>query len=202
MIVLNNTHFIAEGVYQKCYYHPQNNDLCIKISKQNIETSRLSYEIDYCEKISKKNIKTKDHQFFSKYHGSVDTNLGKGYVFDLIKDENTQNISKTLEHYLLNPTTGISDLDLKQSFDDLIRLMGKYKVIANDIRAKNICCKILNDGSIQMIHIDGLGHRDFIPIVNWFSYFAKKKIHRRLVKFEMIDLDIHRSYLKKLYNLT
>ncbi|GAA3658182.1 YrbL family protein [Flavivirga jejuensis] len=199
MIKILDEHFIAEGTYQKCYRHPSNQNLCIKISKQNIEISRLAYEIKYCEKISKKKIKKKDYQFFSIFHGTVETNLGKGYVFDLIKDETNQEISKTLEYYLLNPNPAISDQTLKIAFERLIQLMAKYKIIANDIRAKNICCKILKNKTIELIHIDGLGHRDFIPLVNWFSYFAKKKIERRLLRFDLYDLDVHRNYLKSFY---
>ena len=199
MIKIGNEHFIAEGEYQKCYRHPSNQNLCVKISKKNIETSRLAYEIKYCKKISKIKIKKKDYHFFSTFHGTVETNLGKGYVFDLIKDETNQEISKTLEYYLLNQSAIISDQMLKVSFERLIQLMGKYKIIANDIRAKNICCKILEDNTIELIHIDGLGHRDFIPLVNWFSYFAKKKIERRLLRFDLHDLDVQRDYLISLY---
>lgn len=138
-------------------------------------------------------------QVFSKYHGTIKTNLGIGYVFDLIKDETNGEVSKTLEYYLLNPTDGISDKMLKDEFNRLIQMMIKYKVIANDIRSKNICCKILKDGAIQLIHIDGVGHRDFIPLVNWSSFLAKKKIERRLIRFNLHDLDIQRDYLRELY---
>ena len=201
MIKIESKHLVAEGVYQKCYRHPSDHNLCIKTSKQNIETSRVAYEVKYCEKISKKRIKKGDYQFFSKFHGTVETNLGDGYVFDLIKDETTQEISKTLEYYLLYPDPEISDETLKIAYERLIQLMVKYKIIANDIRSKNICCKILEDKTIELIHVDGLGHRDFLPLVDWFSYFAKKKIERRLVKFHLHDLDVQRDYLKTLYKL-
>lgn len=198
MIEIKNEYFIAEGIFQKCYKHPSNHDLCIKISKVNIETTRLANEIKYCKKISKKTIKKNNYQFFSKFHGTVETNLGVGYIFDLIKDETTQDISKTLEYYLLHQDPEISDEMLNTGFDRLVQLMVDYKVIANDIRAKNICCRILKDKTIELIHIDGLGHRDFIPLVNWSSYFAKKKIERRLLKYSLHDLDVQRNYLKSL----
>lgn len=199
-IKIKNDDFIAEGVYQKCYKHPDNDDLCVKISKQNIEETRVSYEINYWKKISKKKIKKNDYQFFSKYHGTIETNLGTGHVFDLIKNETTNETSKTLAYYLLNPTQEISDELLKAEFKKLIQFMVKYKVIANDIRAKNICCKILKNKTIQLIHVDGVGHRDFIPLVDWFSCLAKKKIERRLIKFNLHDLDIHRNHLKEMNN--
>ncbi len=198
MITIEDEHFMAEGVYQKCYRHPDNDALCIKISKQNLETSRLLYEINYFKKISKKNWKRFEYPFFTKYHGEVETNLGTGFVYDLITDETTGEISKTMEYYILNPTPKISDEILRDGFDRLVRMMIKHRVIANDIRSKNICCKILKDDSIQMIIIDGVGHRDFIPIVEWSSFFAKKKIMRRLIKHDLHSIEAQRTHLENL----
>lgn len=198
MIEIKDKHFIAEGVYQKCYLHPENENLCIKISKQELSTSRLLYEINYFKKISKKNWKKFDYPFFTKYHGQVDTNLGTGFVYDFITDETTGEISKTMEHYLLNPDPKVTDDMLRNAFERLKGLMIKHRVIANDIRSKNICCKILKDESIQMIIVDGVGHRDFIPIVEWSSFFAKKKIERRLIKHDLHDIEVQRTFLKSL----
>ncbi len=200
MLEIKDKHFLAQGVYQKCYVHPKNQNLCVKISKLDLDTSRLLYEIKYFEKISKKNWNKFEYPFFSKYHGKVQTNLGSGFVFDLIKDETTGEISKTMEYYLLNEDLKVTDDMLQKGFDKLIKLMIKHRVIANDIRSKNICCKILHDNSIQMIIVDGVGHRDFIPLVQWFKYFSKKKINRRLIKHHLHDLEIQRKYLIDLQN--
>ncbi|WP_033958124.1 YrbL family protein [Psychroserpens jangbogonensis] len=197
MIEIKDNHFIAEGVYQKCYIHPENKNLCIKVSKQELSTSRLLYEINYFKKISKKNWKKFDYPFFTKYYGQVDTNLGTGFVYDYITDETTGEISKTMEYYLLNPDPKITNDMLRNAFEHLKRLMIKHRIIASDIRSKNICCKILKDQSIQMIIVDGVGHRDFIPIVDWSSYFAKKKIERRLIKHDLHNLEAQREFLKK-----
>jgi len=198
MIEVKDKHFIAEGVYQMCYIHPENEKLCIKFSKQELSTSRLLYEINYFKKISKKNWKRFEYPFFTKYHGEIETNFGTGYVYDFITDETTGTISKTMEHYLLHPDPKVTDDMLRKAFERLKRLMIKHRVIANDIRSKNICCKILKDGSIQMIIVDGVGHRDFIPIVEWSSYFAKKKIERRLIKHDLHDIEAQRAFLKSL----
>ena len=198
MIELNDSHFMAEGVYQKCYRHPDEANLCVKISKQDLETSRLLYEINYFKKISKKNWKRFEYPFFTKYHGEIETNLGTGFVYDLVTDETTGEISKSMEYYLLYPHPLLPDDVLQKAFDRLIKMMIKHRVIANDIRSKNICCKIMKDNSIQMIMVDGVGHRDFIPIVEYSSFFAKKKILRRLVKHDLHDLEVQREFLKNL----
>jgi len=196
MINIANEHFIGEGTFQKCYKHPNNKDLCIKISKDNIKDTRLGNELKYHKRISKKKIKKKDYYFFTKYYGEIETNLGTGYVFDLVKDEITNTPSKTLGHYIFNPIPEISNELLNTEFKKLIQFMIKYKVVANDIGAKNICCRILKNKTVELILVDGLGHRNFIPLVDWSSYFAKKKIERRLRKIDFTNLDLNGNHLK------
>ncbi len=198
MVNIQENDFIAEGLYQKCYRHPKNTNLCVKIEKKDIKQPRLENEINYSIKVSKKKWAKFEYPFYSKCYGAIETNLGKGYVFDLITDEDTHQVSKTMNYYLLNSNHQITDLELQTAFDKLISLMAKHRIIANDLWSTNICCKILKDKSIQLIIIDGLGHRDFLPLVDWFSFFAKKKINRRIIKHGLTDMDTQRKkYLKQ-----
>lgn len=200
MTIICKENFLAEGTYQECYIHPSNKNLCIKIDKAPDQITRLSNEINYIKRISKKKIKDTDYIFFSRYKGQIETNLGKGYVYELIRDEQTQEVSKTLYYYLwLMEDNPIDNNKLDTAYSLLIDLMIKYKIVANDIRLKNICCKILSDNTIQLIHIDGLGHRDFLPLVDWFSFFTKKKVKRRLIRFDLQNLDIQRNLIKAKY---
>ena len=47
----------------------------------------------------KKYRKRYDYPFYATYHGVIETNFGIGHVYDLIRDETTQNRSLTLSHY-------------------------------------------------------------------------------------------------------
>ena len=197
MIELKESDFIAEGKYQKCYKHPLDKNLCVKISKYNVTETRLASELNYSKKISQRDSSKFDYPFFSHYYGEKTTNFGTGYVHQLIRDETTSKISKTLEYYLLTTNCILSDEILSIAFERLKLQMIKHKVIANNIRSKNICCKILKDNSVQLILVDGLGHRDFLPLVDWFSFFAKKKIERHLLKWKLHDIKEQREYLKQ-----
>lgn len=198
MLYLPNTHFIAEGYNQFCYQYPANKNWCVKVEKSNAESSkRLSNEINHYRRISKKDFTKFKYPFFSKLVKEIDTNLGKGYVFDLIRDETTGNVSKTYYQYLMYPHDNVTDNMLSNAYNNLIYLMGKHKIIANDIRAKNICCKIKTDKSIEMVLIDGIGHRDFLPLVDYFSFFAKKKIARRLTYHSLESVESQRSFFLK-----
>lgn len=196
MIHIKTEDYIAEGEIRKCYYHPSDTSLCIKIPKPEVTQKYVDKELIYFHKISKK--KNFDYPFFSDYKGSTNTNLGIGYLFDLIRDETTNNVSLTLRHYLENKLNNVTDDMLKTALLKLKQQMIAHKIFTRDLRPRNICCKILHDGSLQMIIIDGIGHRDFFPLADYFKYFAKSKVERAFEKFELFDFKKQRNMFKEL----
>ncbi len=198
MIILKDEHYIAEGLIRKCYYHPNDNNLCIKIGKKGVDNYVLYKEIKYFQRIRNKDISKFDYPFYSKYFGEIETDKGVGFVYELIKDEKNQKISLTLGNYLEMASSPISDTIFTEALNRLKEQMIKHKIFVSDLRARNLCCKILDNNSIELIIIDGLGHRDFFPFADYFSYFAKKKVERRFVKSSFVTLDEQRNLLKSL----
>lgn len=198
MINLKEAHYISEGLARKVYYHPENQNLCIKIGKPEIEENHLYKEIKYYKRISHKNASKFEYQFYSNYYGEVDTNLGIGFVYDLIKDETSHNISLTLRHYLEMKNAPISDETLLSELSRLKNQMIKNKIFVADLKSRNICCKLYENGTVRMIIVDGLGHRDFFPFGDYSSYFAQKKVERRFKKAHLNSLEEQRAYIKRL----
>lgn len=198
MIHIKDEHYISEGLARQVYFHPENHDLCIKIGKPEVEVDHLYKEIKYYQKIKNKPNSKFEYPFYAKYHGEVETNLGTGFVYDLVKDESTQNISLTLRHYLEMEDSPISDETFMIELERLKQQMIVHKVFVADLRARNICCKIFKDNSVRLIVIDGIGHRDFFPLADYFSYYAKQKVERRFLKAHLNSLDDQRAYIKRL----
>ena len=99
MIFIDKENYISEGKTRICYEHPDNKDLCIKVMKPaHKDAEFLIKEIQYYKKIQEKN-KNYALTFFANYYGTIDTNLGLGYLFDLIRDHNGK-ISLPLKSYL------------------------------------------------------------------------------------------------------
>jgi len=197
MIIIKEEDFIGEGGFQKCYAHPNDKNFCIKVITKDINTTRLGYEIKYIKKISKRSFNKIEYPFFSKYYKKIETNIGTGYIYDLVRDEDTGEVSKTMADYLLDETPKFSDETLQQAFDKLLTLMIKHRVIANDLYSNNICCKVLKNGTIEMILIDGLGHKDLIPFAEWFRFLTKQKVERRVLRDHLKDFTKQREMLIK-----
>ncbi len=193
MIEIEEKHYIGQGKLQKCYIHPDNDNLCLKIKiNEQYENPRVNREVKYYKKIQKKHISA---PFFAKYYGEVNTNLGVAHIYDLIKDETTNNVSLTMDDYLKMGNSPFSDELFISKLEKLKKLMIKHKIIVRDLMGKNICCKVLKNKSVELIIIDGVGHRDFIPLVEWIHFFTNRKINKIFYKNKLNSMDDHRDWL-------
>lgn len=195
MIQIEEKHYIGRGISQYCYIHPDNDNICLKIRrkrKKNPNDPRIDREIRYYKKIQKKT----NLPFIAKYHGQKITNLGSASSFDLIKDETTNTVSLPLSDYLKMDNSPFSDDLFISELEKLKRKLIKHKIIVRDLKANNICCKVLKDNSIELIVIDGVGHRDFFPLVEWFSVFTKRKMDKIFFTRKLYSMDEHRSWLR------
>jgi len=196
MIELKEAHYISQGGFQKCYFHPENEALCIKVKKnEDHEDARVDRELNYYKKIQKKK---NPLRFLAKYHGEINTNLGLGYVFDLIRDETSKLVSLTLYDYLKMETSPFSDTDFLQELNKIKKELIENKIVARDIKAKNLCCRIAKDNSLELVLIDGIGHRDFIPVVDWLTFFSRKKTNRIFHKKKLNSIRDQRQFLESL----
>lgn len=85
-IEINDSDIIGSGVTRHCYRHPLEKGLCIKIMKPDTDEDDINereyryYQLLYSRKASFEHI--------PHCYGYVDTNKGKGLVFDLIGENN------------------------------------------------------------------------------------------------------------------
>lgn len=103
-----------------------------------------------------------------------------------------------LRDYLEMPSSPISDNLIVSALERLKNKMTTHKVFVGDLRARNLCCKILKNNTTQLIVIDGIGYRDFFPFADYFSYFVKRKVERRFLKANLHSLEAQRKLLKQL----
>lgn len=178
MIFISKTHYIAEGMMRKCYIHPSNKNLCIKIIKPSGDhTLFLKREEKYYKKIQKK-AERHSLSFFAKYHGTINTNLGKGYVYELVKNADNS-LSQSIEHYIKTQSSQFSDEVLQLAINNLTYMMVKYKIFSMDLEAQNLLCRIDNNNNIEIVIIDGMGYNEFLPLVDYSNFFARKKVKRK-----------------------
>lgn len=172
-LLLSPQLFVAEGTDRKCYRHPDKTEYCIKVLHPEVGPGRFWREVKYYSRLRQRGIEFKH---LSAFRGLVDTNLGKGAMFDLVLDDDGQ-ISRSLHHYLgqhdrrFDVWVGDEIERLKQDFYD-------QWIAIHDLNPTNILVKRLGFDEFRMVVIDGVGHNHFIPLASYSPAYARKKLVR------------------------
>ena len=180
MLTLASSSLIGRGLRRECYFHPEDENKCIKIvvAGDHKETVR---EQSYYRLLEKRNISWK---MLARFYGNIETNRGEGAVFELIRDH-TGEVSKTLEHYFsANNETDLNYQDLSRALPLLKQHLLKWKIVTMSLKPQNIVYQKINPTQGKLVVIDNIGNSDFIPICNYLDSFATRKIRRKWQRFE------------------
>lgn len=180
IIQLDDSLLYGQGSHKKCFLHPHNKNLCIKIAYNEGGQKDLIREINYIDVLKRRH---KDYSILPKYFGKVNTNLGTGYVFEIIRDYNNDR-TQTLEDF-------ITDLNLfSQNYSLIVRLLKelKEKLYKNEIITmvlfpENILFQKTDENNYRVRIVNDMGSAVLIPLEYHFKYFAHTKILRRWKMF-------------------
>ena len=194
MINLTEGLFVGKGCHRKTYINPENPETVIKILYNNSKDAeiQLKRELDHNLCLQKKH---KDLQGIAKYFGTIATDMGKGYVFECVRDFDTNDISESLEGYIKRGAF-IEDNGelLYKALRKLKDNMLKYGIIPMEMYPYNILCRKNKEGtSFECIIIDDIGTAVLIPIEYWFTFAANNRINRRWKRFlnHVVGLNNH-----------
>ena len=187
MLTLSPELYIGRGYHRECYIHPSQPDRCVKVVV-NGDDSETKREVSYYHKLIKRNI---DWKMLPRLHDQIETNKGKGTVFDLILDYNGE-VSKPLSYYLnsIELTTYHAE-DFPKAFRQFSEYLLSEKILTMTIKPKNILYRLTTTTDGHLILVDNIGNSDLIPICDYSTFFAQLKIARKLNRFKKL--------LRKLY---
>ena len=184
MILLNASYFVGKGLHRECYVHPEDKNLCIKVVVAG-DLSESKREQSYYKLLQKRDI---CWDILPRFHGVIETNMGAGAVFDLIRDFDGE-ISKTLKHYLSSELLdSVENPGISQAICVFKEELYRQSIITMTLSPKNIMYKKTGPNEGRLILIDNIGNSDFIPICSYIDSLAKKKITRKLLRFEQTVL--------------
>ena len=192
MISLEEVKPFAEGGNRVCYIHPDNKNLCLKISKSEVVKkmrsnapwykklrSEKSFDDNYREERAyqqraiKKNPQ-KIWKHLAKWYEFVETSKGLASCTELIT--NNDKIALNLEEYLFSKgRTKEIDKALKE-FEIFLK---ETKLLTKNIIPHNLAVKE-DDYGLTLKIIDGLGSMSFIPLPEISNALANRYIKRRI----------------------
>ncbi len=180
MLRLDPNTLFAKGTHRECYLHPEQPDKCIKISLPNREhQDRL--EQYYYGSLSKRNV---SWAMLSKSYGSVKTDRGQGYVFDLIRDYDGT-ISKTLKYYLSHdPTQEIPVKTLHLALSNLKNYLLSEKIILATMKTWNFVYQKQTPTQGLLIIIDNIGYHNLhFHLCEHWDWLARFRIQKKWNRF-------------------
>lgn len=171
---------IGKGNERICYLNPEDNTKVIKVSyeRKKGRSKQSDIEVKYYNELVRR--KKMDWSHLPKFYGEVDTDQGKGFIVDLVKDFDGQT-SKSFKYYI--DKNGVEPY--KEELEAYKQYFIEYLIIFNyGMMPKNILRRRIDEHSAQLVLIDGLGDVSYFTFPNKIPYFARKKVLRRWEKFE------------------
>jgi len=203
MINLEGVRPFAEGGNRVCYIHPDNNYLCLKISKPEVIAkmrsnapwykklrSEKSFDDNYREERAYHQRAIKENpqkiwKHLAKWYKFVETSKGWASCTELIT--NNDKVALNLEEYLLNKGR-TSEID--EALKEFEMFLKETKLLTKNIIPHNLAVKE-NDYGLTLKIIDGLGCMSFIPLPEISNAFANRYIKRRIeLMYSRIEWDL------------
>ena len=161
--------FLGKGISKKVYYHPGDKNKCIKISIDSTQDTDTREELRY-RRVCKKMLE--QSSLLTKYFGTVETNLGTGHVFELVRDYDG-NVSETLESMIFREKDISKIYELLQKFK---KTFFEELIIVQQLYPYNLLIQRISEQENRIRIVDDIGmHRVLIPL----TFFSKTLIRRR-----------------------
>ncbi|MBS7328896.1 MAG: hypothetical protein KIG68_09175 [Oxalobacter sp.] len=165
------------GAHRKCFPHPDNPDRCIKVIYNPSTSARkeIVRELKYYEVL---NHSLKDWSGVPRYYGQVQTDIGTGYVYDLIKNyDGTPAV--TLEKMMQECETFEDAQKILGIFRSLKQYLHDNEIQTLPLQSYNILCQKTGTDEYRPVACDNLGERAGIPLSRWFTFLCHRKQERR-----------------------
>lgn len=173
MIKLNEDLFLGEGTKRKCFAHPDNPDLCIKVSSDRGRRS-AQREVRYLKLLHRRG---KSLAQIADFKGTIQTNIGTGNLYEIVRDCDGQ-ISKSIGHYLMLGDNEITSRII-MAIEDLRVYLARDLILFSDIRPENVLAKKECNGQLRLIIIDGIGDNNHIQFIEYIRPLGLRKCTKK-----------------------
>lgn len=168
---------IGVGQERACYRHPHDAGKVVKIQRGDSD-KQTRRELEFYRALQRRGME--DYSHLPRFHGVVETNLGRGFVVDLIADYDGS-VSRSLWWHF---ERGYPLTEFAAYLDELVRyLLDKRIVFSVDMGRYNVLFQRLSPERARLVVIDGLGNHSAVNWPDRIGYIARRKIRRRWRRF-------------------
>lgn len=174
VLTINEELFIGSGGHQATYIHPIDKTKCIKIPHSQ-DDGDVRKEMRYRKICAAKLEKSR---LITEFFGTVETNLGLGYVYERVLDYNGKT-SLDMKKFL--PKTKPDTQTLHQIWTILLNFKSDFlheNIAIVDTDIENFMVQEHAPGTYRVRIVDNIGTPVLIPLVYYFEFAAAWKAKR------------------------
>ena len=178
VLQLTDDLLLGKGHHKAVYTYPNRPMWCVKVVYDN-SSFDVWRELRYRRARSRMGWPS---SMLTKYNGLVETNLGKGYVYERIADYDGRP-SKSLKDYILAADTPAGMDELKALIGEFRQLWQQELVIVSDTNPENFAVQKITPTGYLLRIVDNIGSGSHLPIVFYSRHFARKRVERYWKRF-------------------
>lgn len=199
MLTLTGLEPFAIGGTRRCYVHPENERLCVKVLRPDRTAAARLAGASGWRRLKglrgfddqRKEIKAyrqllrqcagagTDWRHVPRYHGTVPTDQGVGVVTELHRNADGA-FPLNLEQLL---PSGMTDA-LGAAIDEFKAWLRRTLFLSRDLLPHNIIAVAVEPQRYRLVIVDGIGNSELLPLSNWFETCARRKVERKIRKFD------------------
>ena len=197
MLKLVDQEPFAIGGTRRCYVHPDDARLCVKVLRPDRTAAarlgaatgwrKLKGERGFDDQ--RKELKAYrslerrgvcDWTHVPRCFGAVPTDMGVGIVTALHRDWRGR-LPVNLEQLL--PKSGMTP-PLAAAIDEFKAWLRRDLFLSRDLLPHNIIAVAVAAERYRLVIVDGIGNSELVPFSNWFDFCARRKVERKIRKFD------------------
>ena len=179
MLNLASCRPIAEGCERACYVHPEDASKCVKVSLHGVD-KQFRNDLHYQELLLRRRIAWGG---IPRFYGMVDTSLGKGLVFDLVRDYDG-NVSGCLRDRVESEACRREADSLVASLFALRGYLLRHGIVTRDMTSLNMLYQAVAPQTHRVVLVDGVGNSDYVPLATYIIPLARLKMRSKWAAFE------------------
>ncbi|MDX1483221.1 MAG: YrbL family protein [Alphaproteobacteria bacterium] len=189
ILVIDKEKFLGRGSFRAVYLHPQDPGKVLKVfhggpsaetgrARRGFKALRTSKKFDqnrqdYAQhrRLERKGLLT---SCVYGMYGIVETDMGPALVAEYVRNGDGRS-SPTLWDYV--SAHGIDAV--RPLIEELFETLARHHVVLREPHHKNIVVREKQDGSVDLVVIDGLGDPNIVPFATLSKHLNRRKLMRK-----------------------
>ncbi|MCF0253116.1 MAG: hypothetical protein HUK26_02120 [Duodenibacillus sp.] len=176
-VSLQGARLLGQGAHRRCYEHPLDASKCVKvIYRADHGSDRLdAIEIDYFRRLRRR---LGDWRCLPRYFGPVDTDLGRGEVFEIVRSADGSPAESLKDAMLACQDAGRA-ADIARALAGLRDYIAANGIVTLPLMPQNILLKRDAAGELVPVLCDGLGDRRPLQASYWWPWERRRQQKKR-----------------------